>query len=187
MLALYEHNESARAGHCVLMSRWGEKIANYPEHRRRKAREAYWARREESLAKHKRWRDKPEVAVRLREKARQWKEENRARASMIEAERRLLTSKATLKTADREAMLLFYAVAQQLTRSTGIHHAVDHIVPIRGKNVCGLNVEWNLRLMTRAANISKHNRLPHEADLICPTEHLPLAITRAQEKVIVCL
>lgn len=41
----------------------------------------------------------------------------------------------------------------------GLKYEVDHIVPIKGRNVCGLHVPWNLRAIPKEQNREKNNRL----------------------------
>ena len=75
------------------------------------------------------------------------------------AERRARQSRATLHGVSREALRAIYARSAHLTQLTGVKHHVDHIVPLRGKTVCGLHVPWNLRCIPFRENIAKGNRL----------------------------
>lgn len=61
--------------------------------------------------------------------------------------------------ADAIAIGRIYADAKQATLATGIAHEVDHIVPLLGRDVCGLHWEGNLRVVTRTVNRAKGNRL----------------------------
>lgn len=78
------------------------------------------------------------------------------------AKRRAQKLQATPKWADLKAIDAIYAEAARLTVETGIQHEVDHIVPLQGKTVCGLHVDWNLQILTRAANRSKSNKLAED-------------------------
>ena len=60
--------------------------------------------------------------------------------------------------ADKRKIVEFYKQAKDLSESTGIKHHVDHIVPLRGRNVCGLHVENNLRVISATENLRKNNK-----------------------------
>lgn len=49
--------------------------------------------------------------------------------------------------------------AKNRTIELDIVHEVDHIIPIRSNEVCGLHVPWNLRVITRTENRIKNNKI----------------------------
>ena len=72
--------------------------------------------------------------------------------------RRKKLRQATPPWADKAALRSVYKEALRLGLT------VDHIVPVRGKNVSGLHVPWNLQLLTLSENSRKRNKTDHLHD-----------------------
>lgn len=65
---------------------------------------------------------------------------------------------ATPTWANFNLMNHIYKHAKSLTQSTGIQHDVDHIVPLKGRTVCGLHCEANLQPIPHEDNMVKRNK-----------------------------
>lgn len=90
---------------------------------------------------------------------REWKRSHPDRVNAETARRHAAKLNAIPTWSDESAIRTFYEQAKTLTADTGITHHVDHIVPLRGKTVCGLHVAWNLQVITGSENCRKSNKL----------------------------
>jgi hypothetical protein len=91
-----------------------------------------------------------------------WKKNNIGFVKADKAKRKDYVEKATPKWLTKlqlEAIDMKYEYAELKSRLTGIKQNVDHIIPLRNKDVCGLNVPWNLEVIPEKENIAKSNKL----------------------------
>ena len=79
-------------------------------------------------------------------------QENKRRAGKLEATPPWLTEDHL------KSIYSVYELAKECEVLTGDKYHVDHIVPLQGKNVCGLHVPWNLQVLPADINIKKGNR-----------------------------
>lgn len=59
---------------------------------------------------------------------------------------------------NKKAIIAIYKEARRLSVLTGIKYEVDHVVPIQGRRVCGLHVEFNLQIISKIENNRKHSK-----------------------------
>lgn len=127
---------------------------------------------EAAIAAGRRYYEKNREAVIARASARPAEEKRRNRAeykdrnvdvvradTSVRKRRHREAAPKWLTKEERLQMRGLYVQARKMTELTRERYVVDHIVPLRGEEVCGLHVPWNLRVITQDENLKKSNKL----------------------------
>jgi hypothetical protein len=145
------------------------------ENKNAKNMEAYWKRKEKTpnlwAGVYAKRRDKSLQqskdyyavnAETIKSRQRLWSKTNRGLANALSKRYKLKKINATPSWLN-ESQLLLIKCKYQVAAMLNVHGVepwhVDHIIPIRGKNVCGLHVPWNLQVIPAKDNLSKGNRI----------------------------
>jgi len=86
---------------------------------------------------------------------RNWYQRNKSQSNFYTAKYRAAKDERTPQWADLDKIKDVYLWAHLASIVTGVEHHVDHVVPLRGKNVSGLHVEDNLEVIPYWENLEK--------------------------------
>ncbi len=129
-------------------------IAN-PE--RKKEHDAAWkSKNRERVRRNKQTWDAKNPKKKIESRQR-WNKANPDKVLASCRRRQAAKLKATPLWADHFVIEGMYELARVFRRA-GLLLEVDHIIPLRGKTVCGLHSQDNLQLLSRSANASKQNK-----------------------------
>jgi len=137
-----------------LKKEWYERNKELTKER---ARARDLANPEQAAARKTKWRE--ENREQHNAYNRKWNKNNKPVKAALECKRRAVQLQRT-PSWDPDAHLIVakYQVAAMLSQASGTPYHVDHIIPLQGKNVSGLHVFSNLRVIPGVENVKKSNK-----------------------------
>lgn len=90
---------------------------------------------------------------------RAWIDRNKTHFQSLTAKYRASKYSATPAWAEHAVIGFFYATRAYISEETGEMWHVDHVLPLQGKEVCGLHTHTNLRVVPAIVNLRKGNKL----------------------------
>lgn len=124
-----------------------------------KGRARQWALNNPEKVSEKNIKYKAKNKEKVTEYNKQWWSENKDKRAAYEGKRRAMQLQRTpIWDPDAHLIVAKYQLAAMLSQASGIPHHVDHIIPLQGKNVSGLHVFSNLRVIPGEENVKKSNK-----------------------------
>lgn len=127
---------------------------------RKNSLDYYYKNRQKQLLQGKKRRDSN--LEKEHKRTQEWRKKNPEKINERNARRRACKLKRTpfwLSESHKLTIKNIYKMSSNLTKETGIRYEVDHIIPLKGKNVSGLHVPWNLQVLEKSIHILKGNRV----------------------------
>lgn len=95
------------------------------------------------------------------EKCKEYKKSNKAIVNTYCSKRRAAKLNATPNWGELNDLIIkeAYDLARLRSDLTGIEYHVDHIIPLKNSEVCGLHVGINLQVIPKEENLKKSNKL----------------------------
>lgn len=124
------------------------RVYEYTEEKKEYSRKRYLENKSHILSVNKKYRTENKDAHRERQSKRRSK--------------KLLATPIWLTDAQKAHIKRIYRLAVLIQDITGISYHVDHIIPLKGKDVCGLHTPENLQVLRADLNLQKSNSHLHK-------------------------